>query len=138
MLTSFGDGGRQPGQFYGVHNLDTDSKGNLYATETYTGARMQRFIYKGVGARRRRRTRACPGPSAADLARVHAMRVRAGSLLLPEPGDQLTIMLRGVGSAMSIRLILSTRAAGSRSTAPTPSKTTMSTIRAAPRGRGAR
>jgi DNA-binding beta-propeller fold protein YncE len=49
VLTSFGDGGRQPGQFFGVHNLDTDSKGNLYATETYTGARIQRFLYKGVG-----------------------------------------------------------------------------------------
>ncbi|HEU4618189.1 MAG TPA: hypothetical protein VFV10_09115 [Gammaproteobacteria bacterium] len=48
VLTSFGDGGRQPGQFFGVHNLDTDSKGNLYATETYTGARVQRFIYKGL------------------------------------------------------------------------------------------
>ena len=36
VLTSFGDGGRQPGQFFGVHNLATDSKGNLYATETYT------------------------------------------------------------------------------------------------------
>jgi hypothetical protein len=49
MLTSFGDGGRGPGQFFGVHNLETDSKGNLYATETYTGARVQRFVYKGVG-----------------------------------------------------------------------------------------
>jgi hypothetical protein len=49
VLTTFGDGGRQPGQFFGVHNLDTDSKGNLYATETYTGARVQRFIFKGVG-----------------------------------------------------------------------------------------
>jgi len=49
VLTTFGDGGRQPGQFFGVHNLDTDSKGNLYATETYTGARVQRFMYKGTG-----------------------------------------------------------------------------------------
>jgi len=49
VLTTFGDGGRQPGQFFGVHNLDTDSKGNLYATETYTGARVQRFLFKGVG-----------------------------------------------------------------------------------------
>jgi len=49
VLTSFGDGGRQPGQFFGVHNLDTDSKGNLYATETYSGARVQRFLYKGTG-----------------------------------------------------------------------------------------
>jgi len=47
VLTSFGDGGRQPGQFYGVHNLATDSKGNLYTTETYNGARVQRFIYRG-------------------------------------------------------------------------------------------
>jgi hypothetical protein len=49
VLTTFGDGARRPGQFFGVHNLDTDSKGNLYATETYTGARVQRFIFKGVG-----------------------------------------------------------------------------------------
>jgi hypothetical protein len=49
VLTAFGDGGRQPGQFFGVHNLDTDSKGNLYATETYSGARVQRFNFKGVG-----------------------------------------------------------------------------------------
>jgi hypothetical protein len=49
VLTSFGDGGRQPGQFFGVHNIATDSKGNLYATETYTGARIQRFLFKGVG-----------------------------------------------------------------------------------------
>ena len=49
VLTSFGDGGRQPGQFFGVHNLATDSKGNLYTAETYTGARVQRFIFKGIG-----------------------------------------------------------------------------------------
>ena len=49
VLTSFGDGGRGPGQFFGVHNLATDSRGNLYATETYTGARVQRFLYKGIG-----------------------------------------------------------------------------------------
>jgi len=48
-LTSFGDGGRQPGQFFGVHNITTDSRGNIYTTETYTGARVQRFAYKGVG-----------------------------------------------------------------------------------------
>jgi len=49
VVTSFGDGGRQPGQFFGVHNLATDSKGNLYTAETYTGARVQRFTFKGVG-----------------------------------------------------------------------------------------
>ena len=48
VLTSFGDGGRQPGQFYGVHSLATDSKGNLYTTETYRGQRVQKFIYKGL------------------------------------------------------------------------------------------
>jgi DNA-binding beta-propeller fold protein YncE len=48
VLTSFGDGGRQPGQFYGVHSLATDSKGNLYTTETYRGQRVQKFIYKGM------------------------------------------------------------------------------------------
>jgi DNA-binding beta-propeller fold protein YncE len=50
MLYSFGDGGRQPGQFYGVHSLATDSKGNLYTTETYEGKRVQKFNYKGVGS----------------------------------------------------------------------------------------
>jgi hypothetical protein len=50
VLTTFGDGGRQPGQFYGVHNVAVDSKGNLYTTETYNGARLQRFLYKGVRA----------------------------------------------------------------------------------------
>jgi DNA-binding beta-propeller fold protein YncE len=50
VLTAFGDGGRQPGQFFGVHNVTTDSKGNMYTTETYTGARVQRFLYKGIGS----------------------------------------------------------------------------------------
>ena len=49
VVTSFGDGGRQPGEFFGCHNLAVDSKGNLYVAETYTGARVQRFLYKGVG-----------------------------------------------------------------------------------------
>jgi DNA-binding beta-propeller fold protein YncE len=48
VLTSFGSGGRHPGQFYGVHNLATDSAGNLYTTETYNGARVQKFVYKGI------------------------------------------------------------------------------------------
>jgi hypothetical protein len=47
-LTSFGDGGRQPGQFYGVHSVATDSRGNLYTTETYEGKRVQRFLYRGL------------------------------------------------------------------------------------------
>jgi DNA-binding beta-propeller fold protein YncE len=48
VLTSLGDGGRAPGQFFGAHNLATDSEGNLYVTETYTGARIQKFVYKGL------------------------------------------------------------------------------------------
>jgi DNA-binding beta-propeller fold protein YncE len=50
VLTTFGDGGRQPGAFYGVHSIAIDSKGNLYTTETYEGKRIQRFVYKGLGA----------------------------------------------------------------------------------------
>lgn len=48
ILTSFGDGGRQPGQFFGVHSIATDSRGNLYTTETYEGKRIQKFVYLGL------------------------------------------------------------------------------------------
>ena len=48
VLTSFGDGGRQPGQFYAVHSIATDSKGNIFTTETYRGQRVQKFVYKGM------------------------------------------------------------------------------------------
>jgi hypothetical protein len=48
-LTSFGRGGRQPGEFFGVHSITTDSKGNIYTTETYEGKRVQKFVYKGMG-----------------------------------------------------------------------------------------
>ena len=48
ILTSFGDGGRQPGQFYAVHSIATDSKGNIFTTETYRGPRVQKFVYKGM------------------------------------------------------------------------------------------
>jgi hypothetical protein len=47
-LTSFGDGGRQPGEFYAVHSIATDSKGNVFTTETYRGQRVQKFLYKGL------------------------------------------------------------------------------------------
>jgi DNA-binding beta-propeller fold protein YncE len=53
-LTTFGDGGRQPGQFFGVHSIATDSKGNVYTTETYEGKRVQKFVYKGLRAVTRR------------------------------------------------------------------------------------
>ena len=49
VVTSFGTGGRQPGQFFGVHSIAVDSKGNIYTTETYTGKRLQKFVFKGMG-----------------------------------------------------------------------------------------
>ena len=49
VLTTFGDGGRQPGQFIGVHSIATDSEGNIYTTETYEGKRLQKFIFRGLG-----------------------------------------------------------------------------------------
>jgi DNA-binding beta-propeller fold protein YncE len=48
VLTTFGEGGRQPGEFYGPHSIATDSKGNIYVTETYRGQRVQKFVYKGL------------------------------------------------------------------------------------------
>jgi DNA-binding beta-propeller fold protein YncE len=48
-VANFGDGGRQPGQFYAVHSIATDSKGNIYTAETYRGQRLQKFVYKGMG-----------------------------------------------------------------------------------------
>ena len=49
VLTSFGDGGRQAGEFYGVHSIATDSKSNLYTTANLEGKRIQKFAFKGIG-----------------------------------------------------------------------------------------
>jgi len=49
VLSQFGGGGRQPGLFFGVHSIATDSKGNIYTTETFEGKRVQKFTFKGVG-----------------------------------------------------------------------------------------
>ncbi len=48
VVTSFGDGGRLAGQFYGVGSIAVDSKGNVYTGETYEGKRVQKFVYKGI------------------------------------------------------------------------------------------
>ncbi len=48
IVSAFGDGGRQPGQFFAVHSIVTDSKGNIFTTETYEGRRLQRFNFTGV------------------------------------------------------------------------------------------
>ena len=49
-LTSYGQGGHLPGTFYGMHNVAVDSKGNIYTVETWGGKRVQKFVYKGLGA----------------------------------------------------------------------------------------
>ena len=49
ILTTFGAGGRQPGQFFAVHSIATDSHGNIFTTETYQGKRVQKFVFKGIG-----------------------------------------------------------------------------------------
>ena len=48
ILASFGDGGRYPGQFFGVHSIATDSQGNVYTTETWEGKRLQKFVNRGL------------------------------------------------------------------------------------------
>jgi len=50
VLGVWGTAGHRAGEFEGVHSIAADSKGNLYTTETYEGKRIQRFIYKGLGA----------------------------------------------------------------------------------------
>lgn len=46
VISSFGDGGRMPGQFYAVGSIAVDSKGNVYTGETYEGKRVQKFQYR--------------------------------------------------------------------------------------------
>jgi uncharacterized protein (AIM24 family) len=43
-IGSFGQGGRYPGEFYGVGSVAVDSKGNVYTGETYEGKRVQKFV----------------------------------------------------------------------------------------------
>ena len=33
-----------------MHSIATDSKGNIFTTETYRGQRIQKFLYKGLAA----------------------------------------------------------------------------------------
>ena len=48
ILSSFGHGGRQGGQFVGPHLLSVDSHGNLYVGETLGGNRLQRFTFTEI------------------------------------------------------------------------------------------
>jgi DNA-binding beta-propeller fold protein YncE len=47
ILSSFGRNGRSAGQFHWVHNLATDSRGNIYTAEVDTGKRAQKFVPRG-------------------------------------------------------------------------------------------
>jgi DNA-binding beta-propeller fold protein YncE len=46
-LDSFGRNGVAPGEFYVMHHMNVDSKGNLYVTEVQDGKRIQKFVFKG-------------------------------------------------------------------------------------------
>lgn len=50
VVSTFGGGGHQAGQFYGAHNLAVNAKGDLFIGETYEGKRLQKFTYAGLGA----------------------------------------------------------------------------------------
>jgi hypothetical protein len=50
VVTSFGDGGRLPGHFYAVGTVAVDSKGNVYTGENAEGKRVQKWLYRGLGA----------------------------------------------------------------------------------------
>jgi len=50
VLYQFGKRSPTPGDFQGIHNLATDSKGNLYTAEVAPGNRAQRFVLKGISA----------------------------------------------------------------------------------------
>ena len=43
MVDHFGRLGKNAGQFYRLHNLNIDSRGNLYTTEVNAGQRFQKF-----------------------------------------------------------------------------------------------
>ena len=48
VVSSFGHGGRQAGQFEWVHNITADSFGNLYTSEVNTGKRVQKWVPVGT------------------------------------------------------------------------------------------
>jgi hypothetical protein len=48
ILYQFGKRGAAPGDFQGLHHIAVDSKGNLYTAEVAPGARVQRFVFKGL------------------------------------------------------------------------------------------
>ena len=51
-LGTVGRLGRYAGQFVSPHNIATDTQGNLYVGEDVGGQRVQKFVFKGLTARR--------------------------------------------------------------------------------------
>jgi DNA-binding beta-propeller fold protein YncE len=49
-LDSFGRPGVAPGEFYVLHHMTTDSKGNLYTSEVEDGRRIQKWVFKGLSS----------------------------------------------------------------------------------------
>jgi DNA-binding beta-propeller fold protein YncE len=47
-LDSFGRPGVAPGEFYVLHHMTTDTKGNLYTSEVEDGRRIQKWVFKGL------------------------------------------------------------------------------------------
>jgi DNA-binding beta-propeller fold protein YncE len=47
-LDSFGRAGVAPGEFYVLHHMTADSKGNLFASEVEDGRRIQKFLFKSL------------------------------------------------------------------------------------------
>ena len=50
-LDSFGRAGVAPGEFFVLHHMTTDSKGNLFTSEVQDGRRVQKFAFKGLVTR---------------------------------------------------------------------------------------
>lgn len=48
LLDSFGRPGVAPGEFYVLHHMNVDTRGNLYTTEVQDGKRAQKFVFKGL------------------------------------------------------------------------------------------
>ncbi len=46
-----GHGGHGPSDFYHIHSITTDSKGNIYLGEVNAGRRALRWNYKGMSSR---------------------------------------------------------------------------------------
>jgi hypothetical protein len=101
VLYSFGDGGRQPGLFFAVHSITTDSQGNIYTTETYEGSRMQKFRFTGHGPEPGRRLRpGVAGRSQERRLRVELRQLAASSRRQPLVGRTAS-PLRGWGRRIS-------------------------------------